>query len=569
MRVLDAEPTTRRQIRPLTLVVNTVLVVVLALLVWPLGRMIQLALFPEGAFSTEIFLDLFRSTGLRTAVANTVVLVITSNLIAVPIAIFFGWLTERTDARLGRFTVVLPVIPLLLPGVALSIGWVLLGHPRAGLISHWMNLALEAVGMPPIAIGVEGWPGLIFLYGIFLVPPAYVVIAAAFRTLDPSLEEAGRIAGKSKTSCFFRIAVPSIRRSIGSAAFLVTMGSIAVYSIPVVVGTRSQITVLSVYIWRLLHAQYPAQFGHAVGIGLMLIVVLGALWLAERKLSGARASAAIGGMGVRTNRIRLGRARRPAQALLIGYVFCTSVLPLLALVVVSFQSYWTPSISMSEMSLDNYRNLLDRLSTVNALRNSSFLALTSATVTVGCAALLALGSDGRTALMERVAGIGTKAPAAISNIVLAVGLLVALGGAPFYLSGTLWILLVAYCLVYLPQASVAAESAMSQVGRQLSEASRVYGASAGETVRRIQLPLMSSGLAAGWAIVFAAALGDLQASAILSGGPNPVIGYEILNIFENSTFSRLAALASVIAVASFFIVSIALLRFRPRFSRTG
>jgi iron(III) transport system permease protein len=143
--------------------------------------------------------------------------------------------------------------------------------------------------------------------------------------------------------------------------------------------------------------------------------------------------------------------------------------------------------------------------------------------------------------------------------------LIAFGFAPFNLQGGWLILLLAYLAVYLPTASITAESSVRQVGNQLVEASRVFGASRGRTFWRVQLPLILPGLAAGWASIFALVLGELNAAAILSGPRNPTIGYMILTLFDNGTYSQLAAIGSLIGVVSAVTVSLVLLFGRPRF----
>ncbi len=77
---------------------------------------------------------------------------------------------------------------------------------------------------------------------------------------------------------------------------------------------------------------------------------------------------------------------------------------------------------------------------------------------------------------EKWLGVITKLPSAIPHIVFAVGVLVAFGFAPFYLSSGLLILFLCYLVVFLPTASIAAESAVQQVGKELVEASRIFGA---------------------------------------------------------------------------------------------
>lgn len=529
------------------------------------------ALFPEGSFNPALWRETLTSVDLHVAVRNTAMLGIATTVIAVPLGTFFAWLIERTDARWGALSRLLPVIPLLLPPVAMAIGWLFLADPRAGFLARPLVAAFAAVGiaLDPTVLAIQSWPGLVFLYVLWAVPHVYVVTAAAFGNLDPSLEEAARMCGKGRMRCFREISLPSIRHAIGASVLMSMISSIGLYSIAALMGTAARIDVLSVHIYRLLNFSYPPKTGQAVVIGLLLMLFIGALWLAQRKLASRTGAATVGGMGVRPNLVTLGPWRWPARALVLLYVLLTSVLPLLALFVVALQPFWRPVIDVSVLSLGNFQELANASLARAAIWNSTLLAVVTSTGVVLAAGLLAIVGGNLGGGAEKAIGLATKMPSAIPHIVFAVGVLIAFGFAPFNLQGGWLILLIAYLAVYLPTASITAESAVKQVGAQLVEASRVCGASRARTFWRVQLPLILPGLAAGWASIFALVLGELNAAAILSGPRNPTIGYMILTLFDNGTYSQLAAIGSLIGLVSAITVSLVLLLGRPRFHRAA
>jgi iron(III) transport system permease protein len=525
------------------------------------------ALFPDGRMDPALWRETLGSVDLHVAVRNTAILGICTTLISVPLGTFFAWLIERTDARWGALSRLLPVIPLLLPPVAMAIGWLFLADPRAGFLAKPMVSAFAAVGLTldPTKLAIQSWPGLVFLYVLWAVPHVYVVTAAAFGNLDPSLEEAARMCGKGRLRCFWEISLPSIRHAVGASVLMCMISSVGLYSIAALMGAAARIDVLSVHIYRLLNFSYPPKTGNAVVIGLLLMFFVGGLWLLQRWFASRTGAATLGGMGVRPNLVSLGPWRWPARALILLYVVLTSVLPLLALFVVALQPFWRPTIDVSVLSFANFADLANAAVPRQAIANSTLLALLTSTGVVFVAGVLAIAASSLGGLAEKALGVATKLPSAIPHIVFAVGVLIAFGFAPFMLHGGFLILLIAYLAVYLPTASITAESAVRQVGNQLVEASRVFGASRGRTFWRIQLPLILPGLAAGWASIFALVLGELNAAAILSGPGNPTIGYMILTLFDNGTYSQLAAIGSLIGVVSAITVSFVLLFGRPRY----
>ena len=117
-------------------------------------------------------------------------------------------------------------------------------------------------------------------------------------------------------------------------------------------------------------------------------------------------------------------------------------------------------------------------------------------------------------------------------------------------------LLLVYIIAYLPQGSVTVDATYAQIGKDLEEVSSVSGASPGTTFRRILLPLMIPGLMVGWAMLFVRMSGDLTASVMLSGAPNPVIGFRILDIYNNGSSALLASLALVITVLNAAVIAV-------------
>ena len=262
---------------PFAFAVAVLTLVVLVLMFLPLGAIFLKALVPpDGRPALDLWIATFTSSDLIVAARNTLLIAVATTALAVPIGVFFAWLVERTDARWGALSRLLPVIPLLLPPVALTIGWLFLADPRAGFLANPVLAAFRAVNIDISAssLAIQSWPGLIFLYVLFTVPHVYVVAAAAFSGLDPSLEEAARVFGKGRLRCFFGVSVPAIRYAVGSSALLCVISSLGLYSIPALLGTAARIDVLSVYIYRLLNFAYPPKIGQAVVLGLAMFDVL-------------------------------------------------------------------------------------------------------------------------------------------------------------------------------------------------------------------------------------------------------------------------------------------------------
>lgn len=528
------------------------------LIVYPLARMVMRTFFRDGAFDPSSIAAVMTAPWLQVTLTNTFILVIAHGVLAIIIGALFAWLNERTDARLGLIGDVLPLVPLLLPAIALAIGWIFLASSGAGFINGWIAATLGKVGLG-FRLNIISWPGLVFVYTLHAVPYVYLIVGAALRNLDPALEEASRTSGAGTFRTFWRVSMPAIKPALIASGLLVVIMGLSHYSIAIIIANRAQIDVVSVRVMRLLTVDNPPRLDEATVISVFLLLTVAVIWTLQRKVMAKGAFATIGGKGSQQTLVKLGRWRWLAWFLMGLYILCAAVLPLLGLLVVALQPFWTSTIDPSVFTLDNFRRvLIQTTQTREAFQNSIMLGAVGGFIAMFVAAVVVLYSRVAPPAIGRFLDGITKLPAALSHLAIAVGFLVAFAGAPFYLGGSLLMLLLVYIVVNMPEASITATAAASQVGNELVEASRTSGASEGRTFRRVVIPLMLPGLISGFALVFVLISGEVTASSLLAKVGTPVIGFVLRDIWEMGTFGNLAALAGAYAVMNIIVVLIAL-----------
>jgi iron(III) transport system permease protein len=525
--------------------------VMVLLVIGPILYMVTFAFGGDGTYDFSAFAVVAGSADFWRAAGNTALVLLFAIPLSVAAGFLFAWLGERTDARMGLVSTMMPLVPLLVPSIAVAIGWIFLASEQAGLLNVAFRAIASSIGIhiETGPLNILTWPGLVFLYVVFLIPFTYLMCAAGLRNIDPSLEEASRMCRAGTLRTLRLIAFPVIRPAIGAASLLALMMGLALFSTPVVIGTPARVDVLSVYLVRLVKGVYPPRLAEAVVIGMLIMVVLLVAWILHRRYVDAGRHGTLGGKGVRPAPTKLGVWRRPAQALMLLYLMVTSIFPLLALLLVAMQPFWQPTIDWSVLSLDAFREIVfENRTTQRALQISISLGLIGGVLGMLIASILVMVIHRHGGFLGRFIDFSTKIPGALSHIVIGVAFVVTFAGPPFMLQGTWLVLMMAYLVINLPQASISADAAIRQVGRELWEASYMSGAGSGRTFFRVALPLMRPGLAAGFALLFVLMVGDLTASALLAGTRNPVVGFVILNIWENGVFGELAALAVVITV---------------------
>lgn len=558
---LDTPPTTAapapagRSGRRLTVVeIVTVLVgaVFAATLLYALAGLVIEILAEGDGSPLAPYADALALPGTAKVFVDTIVVVTVATLCALVIAVGFAWLNERTNARLGFVAAFLPLIPLLVPSLASTIGWVFLAADRAGILNVMLRDLLPFAGLSDTGpLDIYSMGGMVFLYTLNIVPFIYLPVSAALSRLDPSLDEASRVAGVGPARTLFKVTIPAIRPAIAGGLLLGIAVGLATFSIGVIIGAAARIDVLAVRIYNLLTQGFPPQTAEAVALSTFLLFTVLVVSTFQRRVTARGAHATIGGKGIGSAVVDLGPGKWVARAAMIVFVALSSVVPLLGLLYISLLGSWQPSLTLEGISLDSYVVVLsDNPMTSTALRNSVLLAVVGGLVTLLAATLIAIFTAQRRGRISTLLDGLAKAPGGLSHLVLAIALLVAFTGPPFRFGTSLFILFLAFLVFFMPQAYVSASSAYAQLSRELEEASLISGAGPVRTLTRITLPLMLPGLVGGAIILFVLIMSEVTGSALLAGPRTPVVGFVMLDLWANGTFSTIAALGVVITLIS-------------------
>jgi iron(III) transport system permease protein len=552
---------------PFMLFAGLVAVSVCSLIVYPLARIVRDVLFADGSLDFGPVVSAFAEPHLAGLLLSTLGIVLASTGVAVVTGATFAWLNERTDIGMAWLMRVMPVVPLLLPPIAGAIGWVLLAAPGSGFLNGVLRAALAFMGinLTEGPLTIFSWPGLVFVYVLYLVPEVYLTVAAGLRNVDPALEEAALMSGSGPLRTVWKITLPNVKPAIATGATLALITAFSLFSVPIIIAPQAHVPMLSVRIVELMTSSFPPKTGVALVLGCLMLAVIGVAWWLQVRIIRLGRYSMIGGRGMRAGQVRLGRWRFLARSVMISYLLASTVLPFLALLVVSFQPFWTSSVKLSVLTLRHYEKILGSDFNRAALLNSLMLGAVGATVGMFLAAVLAyfVDQNRRTRFAVLVDGI-TKLPGVVSHLIIGIAFVTAFAGWPFHLHGTLAILFMAYIALYMPQATLTARSALSQIGPQLSEASLMSGASPGRTFLHIVLPLMVPGMIVGWALLFVLIAGEITASSMLAGTRNPVIGFAVLDLWVNGSYSPLAAFGTLISLVMSAVVLTALQTSRRR-----
>src|SRR5688500_10772829 len=216
---------------------------------------------------------------------------------------------------------------------------------------------------------------MIWIEGLHTAPLAFVLMSAAFRTMDPSLEEAAATSRADPWKTFRRITLPLLLPTAASVLLILFVRAIEGFEVPAIIGLPGGIYVYTSRIYTSLN-QYPPNFGLSASYAVVLLVIsVGALLLHHRATRRPDRYATVTGKAYRARRVVLGRFRILAVGALGVYGLIAIGLPLLVLIYASLvRVYTVPSLeTMRELTLGNYAYLWDDELTRRAFGNSLLL----------------------------------------------------------------------------------------------------------------------------------------------------------------------------------------------------
>lgn len=514
---------------------------------------------PDLAYATQNFIEVFSDPRTFSVLLNTIGFAGIALLVALVFGIPAAWLVERTDFSAKTLLFTLMAIGLLIPGFAAAMGWLFLLHPRIGLINQLLMSAFHLVQAP---LDIASIPGMGFVQGLNLAPLAFIMTAAVFRSLDPTLEEAARMHGAGPLSVLLAITARLAWPGILAAAIYIFMTAFAAFDVPAIIGWGNRIFTFTTYLYLLLSPQDTLpRYGLAAALSTvaMAIAALTSMFY-SRMQRRSRRFAVVSGRAYRPRMIRLGRRRWAAWAFVALYLTLAKLLPIALLAWSSLLPFFQlPSArAIATISPAHYLSLPWDL-VLRGLLNTSILAVLTPSLTLGLALAFSW-----VVLRSKISGRGVFdfiafLPHAIPSIIFAVGallltLFVVARALPIY--GTIWILLAVFTIARLSYATRMTNSGLIQIHAELEESALMSGATTWGAFAKISLPLIAPTLLYAWLWIALLIFRELTLAVILSTDDNVTFPLVVWSLWLGGGLGQASALAVVMLALMIPMVAI-------------
>ena len=508
-----------------TVVPLAVIVAMMAFfLVVPLANVLKLALWTSDGPTLHYVANALRSSTNREGILNALLLgIITTaatTVLSMPLALANVRLKFAGKGLLSAMV----LAPMILPPFVGAIGMRQLLGPQGVL-----NAALAALGLVDPAAATDWFMehrflGVVVLQTLHLYPIMYLNLVAALANIDPSLEDAARNLGASRTTLFRRVTFPLMVPGYFAGAILVFLWSMTDLGTPLMFEFRDVIAV------QIFNSIYEAGAPDPNALVLLLLAMVAVIYYGAKLILGR------GGHEMMARSVQAPAGRRAGAAatfacwMLFGAVILAAAMPHLMVILTSFSDQWSGTVLPPILTTAHHREALSHDLTLPSIRNSFFYSLAAtglcAVVAIWVAQLLVR----RRFLGRHLLDAMVMLPLAIPGLVLAFGYLNCYYGIGKHLvDWGLWsrnylypeanpilLLIVAYAVRRLPYMVRSAVAGLQQTSRTLEEASLNVGASPLRTLLRITVPLVAANLIAGGILVFTFSMLEVSDSLVLA-----------------------------------------------------
>jgi iron(III) transport system permease protein len=484
---------------------------VVAILALPLIFLITDA---QSAGWSQLSALLFRSLTLQ-LLFNTVRLAAIVTALCAVIGTAAAWFIERTDLPLRQVWAVLIVLPLAIPDFLLAFGWV--------SIAPW----------------VTGFWGATLVMTVGLFPLVFLPVSASFRGADPAQEEIARSLGRGQWYVFWHVTVRQALPAILGGCLLVSLPLLAEYGAFEMLRFQTFTTTI--------FSEFQVSFDAAGACALSIVLVgLGFVILAAEM--GVVSRFPPGAPPKMRSRATVRRRLGPAGlGVMLGFVILAALglgMPL------GVTIYWLTQ---------GGRSTLPATATVGTAAMTtiaySAIAATLATIAAVPLALLVIRYPRAGALaLERVA----YAVLSLPGLVIALAFIFISTRYFSQLYQSSFLLVCAYGVLFFPYALVSIKASVARVPVGLEQVARSLGVGRWAVFRRVTLPLILPGVAAGFCLVFLLSATEVTTTLLLIPASTETLSTQFWAFSQDVSYSAAAPYAMamiLIAILPGYILS--------------
>lgn len=487
----------------------------------------------SGRFTLEYYVQFFQASYYFSALMNSIKSSVISTAVIVILGTIVSLYVTRSNNILASSFRGIALLPLVAPPFIFSLALIIL-FGRSGVVTDFMGNIFGS------QFSIYGFWGVVIAQIIAYFPVGYMLIESTMRNMNPNLEYAAMDLGAPQWKTIFTVTLPLAKSGILKASLLVFVMALADFSNPLIIGGGTHFLASDAYL--LVVGQQNLELAAVLGVFLiipsLIIFIFQTYFLKDSDL------ATISGDAGAKN-VPLSKSVK-SIVVLISTIFIGFILLMFIMVVLGA---FVKIIGINnEFTLGHFNNHTGW----SSLYTSLIVSLVSALLAAGLGILQGFLFARKVIPGKRILEFLTLFGLAVPGTVMGIGYVLIFNGPPFFLTGTVAILILNMTFRKIGVGMEAAISKMQQIDISMEEASNDLGAGPYKTFATIVLPLMAPAFVAGFVYAFMTAMVSLSSVVFLiSPGTNLVAVY-ILSLAQQAKIGLASAMSFIMIVIVLF-----------------
>lgn len=487
------------------------LTIVATFAIAPLIAIMYYTFVRDGIVDVSQFSSMFANERLWQTLGNSLLLgvlvILGTTILAFPMAFIR---TKTTLQKYDWLDIVL-TIPFMTPPYIGSMGWILFMQNNGFLQqlvpgTAWLSDAFFSLF------------GMVMVMSLHLFPFLYLMLKNTLLRINGSFLDAALIFGRSSLRNWLQVILPLLISSYVLGILLIFIKTLAEFGTPATFGSRIGFQVFTTEIHAYL-SRWPVDIRMATSLSVFLLSVCLIIWyfqnLIGRKFTYSVLSGKTPAARERKDKwfIQLG------SWFYVGFVLLFAIgIPYFSIIVTSLQKVRGDGLTAGNFTLASYQAVFTSGSAgLTAFLNSVVFSIFTAIITAIIGLFIALYIKKGETKKQQLLDFFSLMPNIIPGIVFVVGLIM-FWNAP-WLPATIYntkaMVVVTYCVLFLPYAVQYTKSSLSQLDQSIFQSAAIFGRNSWDVYRAIIIPLLMQGILAGMMMTFIISMRELVAGLLI------------------------------------------------------
>lgn len=501
----------------------------------------------QGGFTLDTFKRIMGLANFKRAITNTLkvgfLVGIASSLIGLLFAYVEVYVKLKSNFTSGLFKVV-SMLPVVSPPFVLSLSMIML-FGKAGIITRFLLKIYDN--------NVYGFWGIAIVQTLTFFPVCYMMLKGLLKNIDPSLEEAARDMGASRSKVFMTVTLPLILPGLGNAFLVTFIESIADFANPMIIGGSYDTLATTIYLQ--ITGAYDKAGAAAMAVVLLTITLL--MFIVQKYYLEAKSTATLSGKASRERMLITDKSVTiPLTVLCSGLALFVIIM----YICVPFGAMFKTWGYDFHLTFKWFKQVFTKYKGLKAFKDSFVLSLISAPITALLSMIISYLVVKRKFKAKGFIEAVSMLAMAVPGTVLGIGYIRGFSGGIFHtgflqgLYGTGAILVIVFVVRSLPTGTRSGISALRQIDKSIEESAYDMGADSFKVFMTVTLPLIKDSFLSGFVTSFVRSITAISAIILLVTPSYLLITVQINEFAEKGSYGIACAFATILILITYTAV---------------